>query len=30
MEGGYWVQYFERARFEYHPEYAKTSPTGTA
>ena len=26
MEGGYWVQYFERARFEYHPEYAKTTP----
>ena len=26
LEGDYWVQYFERARFEYHPEYAKTIP----
>jgi hypothetical protein len=26
LEGDYWVQYFERARFEYHPEYAKTTP----
>ncbi len=26
LEGNYWVQYFERARFEYHPEYAKTIP----
>ncbi|MEO5953014.1 MAG: cellulase family glycosylhydrolase [Chloroflexia bacterium] len=24
LEGGLWVQYYERARFEYHPEYAKT------
>jgi len=23
---GYWVQYFERARFEYHPENAQTHP----
>lgn len=26
LEGNYWVQYYERARFEYHPEYAKTVP----
>lgn len=26
LEGSYWVQYFERARFEYHPEYARTIP----
>lgn len=26
LEGEYWVQYFERARFEFHPEYAKTIP----
>ena len=26
LEGDYWVQYFERARFEYHPEYARTIP----
>lgn len=24
LEGGLWVQYFERARFEYHPEYEET------
>lgn len=24
LEGDLWVQYYERARFEYHPEYAKT------
>jgi hypothetical protein len=26
MEGEYWVQYFERARFEFHPEYERTDP----
>jgi hypothetical protein len=26
LEGDYWVQYFERARFEYHPEYEKKDP----
>ncbi|MBF6614190.1 MAG: cellulase family glycosylhydrolase [Chloroflexi bacterium] len=25
-EGDYWVQYFERARFEYHPENQKKTP----
>jgi hypothetical protein len=25
-EGDYWVQYFERARFEYHPEYEQKVP----
>jgi hypothetical protein len=26
MEGEYWVQYFERARFEFHPEYERRDP----
>jgi len=26
LEGDYWVQYFERARFEYHPEYEQKDP----
>ena len=26
LEGDYWVQYFERARFEYHPEYEHKTP----
>jgi hypothetical protein len=26
QEGDYWVQYFERARFEYHPEYEQQDP----
>ncbi len=26
QEGDYWVQYFERARFEYHPEYEHQDP----
>ncbi|MEO8287472.1 MAG: cellulase family glycosylhydrolase [Chloroflexota bacterium] len=26
LEGNYWVQYFERARFEFHPEYQKKDP----
>jgi hypothetical protein len=25
-EGNYWVQYFERARFELHPEYGERDP----
>ena len=29
LEGSLWVQYFERARFEYHPEYAKRCRVGS-